>query len=108
MRARDDVTEAQETRYKYLATRAGDYFRYGLHACHACGFSYNRPLPLLRNYDVWGETVGINWNTKRLRYGEQSGKVSILKEPNSCKRGQDPRKLLLGKLLSTRFVELVC
>jgi len=26
--------------------------------------------PLLRNYDVWGETVGINWNTKRWRYGE--------------------------------------
>ena len=37
----DDVTEALETRYKYLATRAGDYFRYGLHACHSCGFSYN-------------------------------------------------------------------
>jgi len=37
----DDVTEALETRYKYLATRAGDYFRHGLHACHACGFSYN-------------------------------------------------------------------
>ena len=31
-----DITEALETRYKYLATRAGDYFRYGLHACHAC------------------------------------------------------------------------
>ena len=56
--------------------------------------------PLLRNYDVWGETVGINWNTKRWRYGEQSGKVSIPKEPNSCKRGQKLRKLLLGKLLS--------
>ena len=27
-------------------------------------------------------------------------KVSILKEPNSCKRGQNLRKLLLGKLLS--------
>ena len=23
--------------------------------------------PLLRNYDVWGEIVGINWNTKRWR-----------------------------------------
>ena len=57
--------------------------------------------PLLRNYDVWGETVGINWNMKRWRYGEQSGKVSILKEPNSCKRGQNLRKLLLGKLLSS-------
>ena len=34
------------------------------------------------------------------RIREQSGKVSILKEPNSCKRGQNPRKLLLGKLLS--------
>jgi len=30
----DDVTEA-------LETRAGDYFRHGLHACHSCGFSYN-------------------------------------------------------------------
>ena len=37
----DDVTEALETRYEYLATRAGDYFLYGLHACHSCGFSYN-------------------------------------------------------------------
>jgi len=37
----DDVTEALEMRYKYLATHAGDYFWYGLHAYHACGFSYN-------------------------------------------------------------------
>jgi len=56
--------------------------------------------PLLRNDDVWGVIVGINWNMKRRRYGEQSGKVSILKEPNSCKRGQNPQKLLLGMLFS--------
>jgi len=37
----DDVTEALEMYYKYLVTRAGNYFQYGLHACHACGFSYN-------------------------------------------------------------------
>jgi len=37
----DDVTEALKMRYKYLATRAGDYFRHGLHACHSCGFIYN-------------------------------------------------------------------
>ena len=62
--------------------------------------------PLLRNYDVLGIIVGINWNMKRWWYGEHSGKVSILREPNSCKRGKNPRKLLLGKLLSLHKLSL--
>ena len=53
--------------------------------------------PLLRNYDVWGVIVGTNWNSKRRRMAERSGKTSVFLESSSWKRRRNPRKVLLGE-----------
>ena len=40
--------------------------------------------PLLRNYDVWGETVGINWNTMASEWRDYLTTSTLRVFPCAC------------------------
>ena len=52
--------------------------------------------PLLRNYDVWGETVGINWNTIACEWQDYLYSSGLFIGLNSSSMGCNARALGLN------------
>ena len=75
---------------------------------HLCPIEIDH-YPLLHNYDIWGETVGINCNTKWWRWREQNAK--LVDERTFCKEWICNRKVVMlnracEKLSSGMYIDI--